>query len=166
MHSFGEMGQTGVHCHPAAVSRRPVSFLPTATDFARPIFALCPCVGRNSNGVVPLCPAAIRTTEVLAARFHFAFPVPVVDRVGGDFVELHAGLDSAIFGLRATACDTENAATVYAIAPECGRGLSANLGGNAAADERRSTQRFEMSRISPKVSSESIGKCVSAFICG
>jgi hypothetical protein len=84
MHSFGEMGQTGVHCHPAAVSRRPVSFLPTATDFARPIFALCPCVGRNSNGVVPLCPAAIRTTEVLAARFHFAFPVPVVDRVGGD----------------------------------------------------------------------------------
>ena len=91
VHSFGEMSQTGVHRHPAAVSRRPVSLLPTATDFAGPILSLGARVGWNSNGVVPLRPAAIRTDEVLAARFRLAFPVPIGDRVGWNFVELQAG---------------------------------------------------------------------------
>jgi len=90
MHSFGEMSQAGVHRHPAAVSRRPVGLLPTATDFARPIFALCPGVGRNSHGVVPLRPAAIGTGWVLATRFRLPFLVPVSDRVAGNLVELHA----------------------------------------------------------------------------
>jgi hypothetical protein len=96
MHSFGEMSQTGVHRHPAAVSRRPVSLLPAPTDFARPIFALCSGVGRNSNGVVPLRPAAIRTRKVLAACFRFAFLVPVSDRVAGNLVEFHAETGRAI----------------------------------------------------------------------
>jgi hypothetical protein len=86
MHSFGEMSQTGVHRHPATVSRRPVSLLPTTTDLARPIFTLCPGVRRNSYGVVPLRPAAIRTGRVLAARLCLAFPLPVGDRVTGNLV--------------------------------------------------------------------------------
>lgn len=96
MHSPGELSQTGMHRHPAAVSRRPVSLLPAPTDFARPILALCSGVRRNSNGVVTLCPAAIRTGEVLAARFRFAFLVPVGDRVAGNLVELHAEPGRAI----------------------------------------------------------------------
>jgi hypothetical protein len=101
MHSLGEMSQTGVHRHPAAVSRRPVSLLPAPTDFARPIFALCSSVRRNSNGVVPLRPAAIRTGQMLAARFRFAFLVPVGDRVAGNLVELHAEPGRAIGAITA-----------------------------------------------------------------
>jgi hypothetical protein len=96
MHSFGEMSQTGVHRHPAAVSRSSVSLLPTATDFAGPILSLGARVGWNSNGVVPLRPAAIWTGQVLAACFRFAFLVPVSDRVAGNLVELHAERERAI----------------------------------------------------------------------
>jgi hypothetical protein len=141
MHSPGELSQTGMHRHPAAVSRRPVSLLPAPTDFARPILALCSGVRRNSNGVVTLRPAAIRTGEVLAARFRFAFLVPVGDRVGWNLVELHAGLESAILGLWATALATRDVARVYAVTPDSGRCVPAASRFAAAATGMRRTHR-------------------------
>jgi len=96
MHALGEMGQTGMHCHPGAVGRRPVSLLTAAADLARSILSQGAGGRWNANGMVPLGPTAIRAIQAQAVRFRLTLPVPVFDRVRWNFVELHTsrGLQS------------------------------------------------------------------------